>query len=234
MNRFFHDPDRVEDIGFRGVGGGESAHDADKHNLAIIQADKRLQRILTAYRCMNDQQRESLERATLQRDNVVDSQPQHADMLQLQVAAWKSEIARLQDMVATAESQPAPQQDLCDGWALPDVIEALRASGFEVRGEDAAAIVYETVEAGAVLIDGAIEAFSRPDDELVAASVQQDRQDAERYRFRKQHLADGGVVLWVCENGCQYRIAGGELIGAGATEEEAIDAALAARKEPKP
>lgn len=40
-----------------------------------------------------------------------------------------------------------------------DVIDALRGSGFDVRGETADAIVYGTVHHGALLIDAAIQTF---------------------------------------------------------------------------
>lgn len=86
------------------------------------------------------------------------------DPLRARIAELEREVAANREKIAAATGNrpiASGQQEMPpDGWALPDVIEALRASGFEVRGEDAAAIVYGTVEAGAVLIDGAIHAFS--------------------------------------------------------------------------
>jgi len=55
--------------------------------------------------------------------------------------------------------------------------------------------------------------------------------DAERYRFRKQFLADGGAILYSASN-CQLRKSG-ELISTGTTEEEALDAAMAATQPSK-
>ena len=52
-----------------------------------------------------------------------------------------------------------------------------------------------------------------------------DRVDAGRWRFRQKFLLDGGAVLW-SQRGCQYRNAHGVIMCQGATEEEAIDAAI--------
>jgi len=56
--------------------------------------------------------------------------------------------------------------------------------------------------------------------------------DAERYRFRKAFLARGGVVMWSA-SGCKFYIPGGDLVGTGMTEEEALDAAMAATQPSK-
>lgn len=63
----------------------------------------------------------------------------------------------------------------------------------------------------------------------VLAQQKADALDAERYRFRKLFLADGGAILW-SSNGCQFRKANG-FVTHGATEEEALDLAMAKTKE---
>jgi hypothetical protein len=50
--------------------------------------------------------------------------------------------------------------------------------------------------------------------------------DAERWQFRKQFLSTGGAIMFTA-SGCQLRRVG-ELVASGATEEAAIDAAIAA------
>jgi Lar family restriction alleviation protein len=58
------------------------------------------------------------------------------------------------------------------------------------------------------------------------SSQGQDGKDAERYRFRKSFLQTGGCVMWTA-SACQYRKSG-ELVSMGKSEEDAIDAAIAA------
>lgn len=58
---------------------------------------------------------------------------------------------------------------------------------------------------------------------LAAGTVEK---DAERWRYRKQFLASQGAIMFTV-SGCQLRWAG-ELVSAGANEEEAIDAAIEA------
>lgn len=57
----------------------------------------------------------------------------------------------------------------------------------------------------------------------VLAQQKVDTLDAERYRYRKQFLNNGGCIIWT-SNGCQFRKANG-FVTHGATEEEALDLA---------
>lgn len=66
---------------------------------------------------------------------------------------------------------------------------------------------------------------------LFSAPAAGAEKDAERYRFRKQFLANSGAFLYG-SFGCQLRRAG-ELVATGANEEEAIDAAIAAHTKAK-
>lgn len=56
-----------------------------------------------------------------------------------------------------------------------------------------------------------------------------DAEDAKRWRFRKNFLADGGAILFSA-NGCQLRYSDGQTLIAGATEEDAIDLAIRAEE----
>jgi hypothetical protein len=59
-----------------------------------------------------------------------------------------------------------------------------------------------------------------------ACALPDDAKDAARWRFRKQFLENGGAIMFTMAN-CQFRRAG-ELVACGATEQDAIDAAIQA------
>jgi len=143
--------------------------------------------------------------------------PQHADMLQSQIASWKTEIARLQDLVATAEGKSAPQPS--------DLHDAIMRTQCDVEKCSSKDWVTAYKEGHRDARHAAAE--------LVAASVQQDRQDAERLDWL---AAEYAVVEEI--GGNRYRIYWPD---GGWWQQEmhpspraAIDAAIeAARKEPK-
>lgn len=101
--------------------------------------------------------------------------------------------------------------------------------------QDLSLAIYEAIKHGDEghrdWLKAALQAFfaGQPMPEYVASSANAlsagDRVDAERWRFRQKFLLDGGAVLW-SQRGCQYRNAHGVIMCQGATEEEAIDAAI--------
>jgi hypothetical protein len=64
--------------------------------------------------------------------------------------------------------------------------------------------------------------------ERAAGQGGEDARDAARWRFRRDFLANGGAILFG-ERGCMLWKPGVGAISRGATEEEAIDAAIAAK-----
>lgn len=143
---------------------------------------------------------------------------QKRKLLADQVADWRKEVARLQDMIAHATGSPAAPGTLSD----EQVVQLARKSGFREYGEG---LLCADADGYSVCCTKQIKKLVSL---LPAAgnSQSQDAVDAARYRFRKSFLESGGCVIWAT-SGCQYRKSG-ELVAIGKSEEEAIDAAIAA------